>query len=238
MNVTGWDGARAIGGVTLTVEVPLIRAGSSWTNCSSPSGWYKVPVWAMAALGVIGAASFAVLAIAGSWAPGVAAFLAAACLGGIVFCTWWLNVRLICLGGDRSAVGAIYHLEPPSPTYDAFSLGAYDTDYSFNLLLWPFIPQDELPKTFVDDQWSASAFPQLVTDWPALFPGIAFPAVATQVPLIVAQQSMASRNLTFVGQDVEAPDEPSPQPATGSAQHFLLHCEIEGPGIYQFRILL
>jgi hypothetical protein len=210
----------------------------SWTNCSSPGGWYKVPVWAMVAIGIVGTASFVVLAVAGSWAPGVAAFLAAACLGGIAFCSWWLNVRLICLGGDRSAVGAIYHLEPPTPSLDAFAMGDYDTDFSFNLLLWPFIPQDELPKSFVDHPWSAAADAQLVTDWPTLFPSLAFPTVAAQVGLILPQQTMASLNLPFTGQNVEAADEPTPQPAAGSAQHFLLHCEIEGPGIYQFRILL
>jgi hypothetical protein len=213
----------------------------SYTNCSSPSGWYKAPAWAMALLGTVGLGALIAAGIAGAWAPGVAAFLATLCLAGITFCTWWLNVRLICLGGDRSAVGAIYHLEPPESSFDAFDVGKYDTDYSFNLLLWQFTPKQELPASFVSNQWSAGATGQLQTDWPTLpplVPAVPFATVASEIDLMVAQQSMASRHLTFVGQDVEAADEPSPQPPTGSGQHFLIHCEIEGPGIHDLRILL
>ncbi|MBV8841440.1 MAG: hypothetical protein JO078_06285 [Candidatus Eremiobacteraeota bacterium] len=214
----------------------------SYTNCSSPSGYYGIPAWALALIGGVGVAALIALAVAGSWAPGVAAFLATVCLAGITFCSWWLNVRLICLGGDRSAIGAIYHLEPPNPTLDPFAFGDYDTDYSFNLLLWPFTPKHELPNSFVSNQWSSSATPALITDWPTLpssiVPAIPFSEVESQVELILAQQSMASLGLGFTGQDVESGDEPAPQPAAGSSQHFLLHCEIEGPGMYDLRILL
>jgi hypothetical protein len=213
----------------------------SYTNCSSPSGWYKVPVWALALIGGVGLAALIAAAAGGAAVPGVAAFMATVCLAFITFCNWWLNVRLICLGGDRSAVGAIYHLEPPSPTWNAFALGSYDTDYSFNLLLWQFTPKHELPKSFVDHQWDAAAFAQLEADWPTLpplVPNVPFAAVQSEVERITAQQTMASRGLTFVGQDVESADEPSPQPAGGTAQHFLLHCEIEGPGMRDLRTLM
>jgi hypothetical protein len=213
----------------------------SWTNCSSPQGWYALPVAALALIGSLGIVGLVAAGLAGAWAPGVAAFLAMACLGGITFCTWWLNVRLICLGGDRSAIGAIYHLEPPSPSLDAFAFGDYDTDYSFNLLLWPFIPKDELPESFVSNQWSAGAAPQLVVDWPTLpplVPNVPYSQVQNLVPLILAQQSMASLHQTFTGQNVESADDPKPPVPKGSSQHFLLHCEIEGPGMYQLRILL
>jgi hypothetical protein len=213
----------------------------SYTQCSSPGGYYGVPYAALAAIGGTGVVALVAAAAGGALAPGVAAFLATVCLGFITFCNWWLNVRLICLGGDRSAIGAIYHLEPPSPTFDAFDLGHYDTDYSFNLLLWPFIPKDELPSSFVSNQWSAAATPKLIADWPTLpplVPSVPFSQVAGQVPLILAQQSMASLGLSFTGQDVEGGDEPSPQPAGGSGQHFLLHCEIEGPGMRDLRTLM
>jgi hypothetical protein len=205
----------------------------SYTNCSDPSDWYSIPIAGIAIVGGIGVAGFIALAAAGSWLPGVAVFLATACLGAILFCTWWLNIRLICLGGDRSAIGAIYYVDPPTPSLDAFAFGDYDTDYSFNLLLWPYIPQDELPATFISSEWSMAAASQLQTDWPTLFPGLSF----TQVPMIIPQQTMASLGLGFTGKDVESGDEPSPQPATGSSQHLLLHCEIEGPGMYDLRIL-
>ena len=213
----------------------------SYTNCSSPSGWYKVPAWAIALLASVGGLAFILAGIGGAWVTAVAALMASVCLAAITFCTWWLNVRLICLGGDHSAIGAIYHLEPPQPTWNAFDFGAYDTDYSFNLLLWPFVPQDELPDSFVSNQWAASAAGTLATDWPTLpplVPNVPWATVETQVDRILAQQSMASLGITFVGQQIEAADEPSPQPAGGSSQNFLLHCEIEGPGMRDFRTLL
>lgn len=195
----------------------------------------------MALIGGLGIGGLIAAAAAGAWAPGVAAFMALVCLAAITFCTWWLDIRLICLGGDRSAIGAIYNVEPPNPTWFAFNFPDYDTDYSFNLLMWPFIPQNELPQSFVSNQWSASAITQLIADWPTLpplVPNVPFSEVSTQVPLILAQQSMASRGLSFTGQDVESADEPNPQPSGGSGQHFLLHCEIEGLGMHDLRILL
>jgi hypothetical protein len=213
----------------------------SYTSCSGPSGWYKVPAWAIALLASVGGLAFILAGVGGAWIAGVAALMASVCLAAITFCTWWLNVRLICLGGDHSAIGAIYHLEPPQPTWNAFDFGAYDTDYSFNLLLWPFVPQDELPDSFVSNQWAASAAGTLATDWPTLpplVPNVPWATVETQVDRILAQQSMASLGITFVGQQIEAADEPSPQPAGGSSQNFLLHCEIEGPGMRDFRTLL
>ncbi len=213
----------------------------SWTQCSSPLDYYPLPTWAVALLPAGGLVALVAAALAGAWIPGVAALLATACLGGIVFCSWWLNVRLICLGGDHSAIGAIYHLEPPVASLDAFALGDYDTDYSFNLLLWPFVPADELPTSFVAEQWSASAESDLEAAWPTLaplVPAVPYATVQGQVERIIPQQTMSALNLTFVGQDVESGDEPSPQPGGGSSQHFLLHCEIEGPGIYDLRTLL
>ena len=46
----------------------------SYTQCSSPSGWYKVPAWAMALLGTVGLPGLFLAGLAGAWAPGVAAF--------------------------------------------------------------------------------------------------------------------------------------------------------------------
>jgi hypothetical protein len=213
----------------------------SYTQCSSPSGWYKVPAAWMAVVGGAGLAALIAAGIAGAWAPGVAALLAAACLSAILFCTWWLNIRLICLGGDRSAVGAIYHLEPPAPTLNPFAFGSYDTDYSFNLLLWQFVPKHALPATFVNNQWSAAAEGQLGTDWgtlPPLVPNVPFAGVQSEVERIIPQQTMASLGLSLVGQNIEDADQPNPALAGGTSQHFLLHCEIEGPGMRDLRTLL
>jgi hypothetical protein len=201
----------------------------SYTNCSSPGGYYGIPAGALALLGVIGSIGAILAAVAGAWVSGVDVFMAMACLAGITFCTWWLNIRLICLGGDRSAIGAIFHLERPGKSGAPFAFGDYDTDYSFNLLLWPFMPSDKLPDSFVAEQWSTSAEADLAAAWPTLT-GVApvpWATVQTQVEKIIPQQTMASLGLTFTGQS-----------ASGSDQNFLLHCEIEGRGMLDLRTLL
>jgi hypothetical protein len=53
--------------------------------------------------------------------------------GVIAFCEWWLYDRLICLGGDRAAIGMLVSIEPAT---GKSGLGAFDTDYSINLLLY------------------------------------------------------------------------------------------------------
>lgn len=57
----------------------------------------------------------------------------------IVYCRWWLYDRLICLGGDRCAVGLLVETHPPS---EKSGFDAFDTDYSIDLLLAPDTPQD------------------------------------------------------------------------------------------------
>jgi hypothetical protein len=215
----------------------------SWTNCCPPATYRGAP-WA----GVLTHAGvsllMAVLVGLVALSPAIAIGLAGLCIAGMEFCTWWLDVRLICLGGDRSAIGAIYHLEPPEPTDNPitalWNISDLDTDYSFNLLLWQFVPKHQFPASFVSNQWSAGAFPQLGADWPALpplVPAVPFPEVSPEVNLIVAQQSMASLGLGFAGENAE----PGPDQAIlpgGSNQHFLLHCEIEGPGMHDLLVLL
>ena len=51
--------------------------------------------------------------------------------GSCPFCEWWLYDRLICLGGDRSAIGMLVTIEPVT---GKSGLGEFDTDYSINLL--------------------------------------------------------------------------------------------------------
>lgn len=218
----------------------------SWTQCSLPANFRPAPyggVVAIAIMGVIMGGGWIALTLGASIAPGVALALAVLCIAGIMFCTWWLNVRLICLGGDRSAIGAIYHLEPPAPTdnpYTAFdNISDLDTDYSFNLLLYQFAPKHQLPSSFVSNQWSAGAFSQLGADWPSLpplVPAVPFAEVSDQVNQILPQQSMASLGLGFGGQGAESPD--NVVLPGGSNQHFLMHCEIEGPGMHDLLVLL
>src|ERR1700744_5890251 len=55
------------------------------------------------------------------------AALVASLLTIIAYCDWWLNKRLICLGGDRCAIGLLVSVEPPA---DKTGFDAIDTDFS------------------------------------------------------------------------------------------------------------
>src|SRR5215813_5135119 len=50
----------------------------------------------------------------------------------IAYCRWWLYDRLICLGGDKCAIGWVLTVEPPD---EKSGFDAIDTDYSINLVL-------------------------------------------------------------------------------------------------------
>lgn len=52
----------------------------------------------------------------------------------VLYCRWWLFDRLVCLGGDRCAVGLLVATHPPS---QKSGFDAFDTDYSVDLLLAP-----------------------------------------------------------------------------------------------------
>jgi hypothetical protein len=56
----------------------------------------------------------------------------------IAYCRWWLYDRLICLdgGADVCAAGWVLTVEPPE---EKSGLDAFDTDYSFNLVLPPHL---------------------------------------------------------------------------------------------------
>jgi hypothetical protein len=59
----------------------------------------------------------------------------------IGFCSWWLYDRLVCLCGERCAIGLAGVVEPPDAK-SGFEM--FDTDYSINLVLAPHQYQ-ELP---------------------------------------------------------------------------------------------
>lgn len=229
----------------------------SWTQCSTPVNfygslfaglygpWVQILAVLLPGVGVITGVVGVSLPLLGWWTipVGINALLAVLCAAAIVFCAWWLKVRLICLGRDRSVVGAIYHLEKPAPTDNPFNLEAAieraDTDFSFNLLMWQFAPQHQLPEKFVNHQWSPNALDDLESHWQDLgdlVPAVQFSLVGDEIGLIVPQQSMAGLGLGFGGQQAVCEDKTVL--SGGSTQHFLMHCEIEGPGMHDLYILM
>lgn len=235
----------------------------SYTNCTPPSGWTGPPINLAVGLGVFGviaggtlatilsASASGAAAIAGLVAVGASVFLAAACWAGIQYCDWWLNTRLICLGGDQSAVGVIYKpsIEPPKSSYSSpspFVLDDYDTDYSFNLLLWPFVPRDALPQEVVDTAKFGTTWGDAITQLESVWPpstvanhSYKWSDVSAQVNLVLPQAIMANLQLGFTGQytkGTSSDEPPSPQP--DPLEQFSLHSEIEGAGVRDLRTLL
>src|SRR5579863_6306310 len=144
----------------------------SYTNCSKASDWYKQPLLTAAAIAGLSALLGGGLVNIGAWGPGAALASAGFCIAGIYYCNWWLNIRLICLDGDRGAVGIMYAVDPwntawilPNPmTY----LNDFDTDWCFNLLIWPFSLTDQLPNSPAGSSSAATIFPYFTTpgqDW-------------------------------------------------------------------------
>ena len=193
----------------------------SWTNCcTNVNSWFSDNSvnWYTALIGVVGVlVGVGVGGVTAALIPGAATALAILCLAGVYYCNWWLNIRLICLGGDRSAIGAIFNIEPPTPSLDFLNLGDYDTDYSFNLLIYPALPLDMLPNWFVDNfspptsptPWQLSPITQLQAQWPTLFPFISW----DDANLILPQQgTMGSLGLGFTGQYASSPGSSSALP--------------------------
>ncbi|MFX0579000.1 hypothetical protein [Nocardia nepalensis] len=95
----------------------------------------------------------------GAVIPGVAVVALSAI---IAYCRWWLYDRLVCLGGDRCAVGWVSKVEPPSKKS---GLDMFDTDYSFNLVLYPH-PEGATQEDVQDDHQQGYLIKnQLGDDW-------------------------------------------------------------------------
>ncbi|MFZ2504573.1 MAG: hypothetical protein WAW88_18065 [Nocardioides sp.] len=110
-------------------------AFKQYTGCSTPSTWLSGAAYV--AIATAGLA--AVLALAGfaSGPCGLILLEVFAAASGAAFCDWWLNMRLVCLGGDESVVGMVVSVEPPS---EKDWPGSVDSDFSMNLLVYPTMP--------------------------------------------------------------------------------------------------
>ena len=107
-----------------------------YTSCCLPQQWRSLATYLVSATATLLAVAIVTIAVAG-WCAlfylGVAAAAEA-----VAACSWWLNIRLVCLGGDRSAAGMLVAIEPAVGKSGYFN--ELDTDYSINLLLYPNLP--------------------------------------------------------------------------------------------------
>jgi hypothetical protein len=104
-----------------------------YTQCEQASGHKSMNQYAQAFLYAGPFAGIGAL-IVGVVNPlcGIIVAEVTAALWGIAYCDWWLYHRLICLGGDKTAVGMVVSNEPPNKKT---GFDAVDTDFSSNLLL-------------------------------------------------------------------------------------------------------
>jgi hypothetical protein len=100
-----------------------------YTKCISPANHLGKNVAQVIIAAAV--AALAVLLAGAALVPGVAIVVLTAI---IAYCRWWLYDRLVCLDGERCAVGWVSKVEPPSKKS---GLDRFDTDYSFNLVLAP-----------------------------------------------------------------------------------------------------
>lgn len=116
-----------------------------YTRCTPAENWVGLPthLGVGAAFGIT--VALGVLLAGGAVVPaiGVAALMVV-----IAYCRWWLYGRLICLGGDKCAVGMVLNVEPPDKKS---GLDMFDTDYSFHLVLAPFRVGDDQSKVEQND---------------------------------------------------------------------------------------
>lgn len=114
-----------------------------YTQCVQPSSFQSSPIADAIAFGLFAALmeiSVYILATAGfGLIAGGIAFLLAIVTGLLVWVHWWLYGRLICLGGERCAIGMVVSVEPPQ---EKSGFERLDSDYSFNLLLPPHLIGD------------------------------------------------------------------------------------------------
>lgn len=105
-----------------------------FTQCTSPNNYIGKLAGQIIVAAAIGAIPLVLGLIFGALAlgPGILVAMMIPTMAVIAYCRWWLYDRLICLGGDVCAVGRLLGVEPPS---EKSGLDAFDTDYSFGLLL-------------------------------------------------------------------------------------------------------
>lgn len=127
-----------------------------YTHCRQPKDHLQLNQYVSAALqGALGAGIAMLLLVA---AGRIDCWPYAALVGAIFFllgyCYWWLDDRLLCLGGDRRAVGMLISYTRPEDkhffggSFPFIDPDAFDTDYSLNLL--PYDAAEGVQQTNVD----------------------------------------------------------------------------------------
>jgi hypothetical protein len=132
----------------------------------------------------------------------------------LAYCRWWLYDRLVCLGGDRCAVGLLVATHPPS---QKSGFDAFDTDYSIDLLLAPDFPRDcDIPVSETEPDQSNACLVQYLNGF--------------QADLIKRQ--LSGPKFKFRGEYSDAPFMLNPSAKPKLVKVPILHAEFEGGGVW------
>jgi hypothetical protein len=107
-----------------------------YTSCTPAARHGTMNQYVQATLQALLATGIGALLVAAAGMPWCLLLVAemGALLWVLAFCHWWLDGRLICLDGDRVAIGMLVSAEPPE---NKSGFDALDSDYCLNLLLPP-----------------------------------------------------------------------------------------------------
>jgi hypothetical protein len=107
-----------------------------FTRCIEPQKFRRRSIPGMVAMAAVFAAPFSAFAIVSGHPFCVAfALLMGFWMYWILYCENWLFERLICLGGDREAIGLAIHVAEPRGISLSLNTFDFDNDYSINILL-------------------------------------------------------------------------------------------------------
>jgi len=138
-----------------------------------------------------------------------------------------LDGKLVCLGGDRCAVGQIVGFEPPSDKNFPENI---DNDFSFNVLLYPDTLEDFRDQAFSDSYNHAKAGVQggLITEQPGM-PIPHDPADRTLSLRFTGSQRYQPYSVTIpIDQAYAIGGWNTTKPLTSAITVPVLHCECEG----------
>jgi hypothetical protein len=161
------------------------------------------------------------------WCVALAAELALIA-GGLGYCNWWLYDRLVCLPADVTAtsgpavdvctVGMFITNDTPETTIIPFAVGNLDTDWTMDLVLYGMEPSAPT-NVLIDEQLAIS---NLITKTNQSFnfdSKLSFDGLEASYTL---QGVYTDSNSSYAN-----PGTIIPNP--------VLHCEVEGAGVYEFK---
>jgi hypothetical protein len=194
-----------------------------YTQCTTASDYADMNQYVQAAIAALIAGGIAVAIVAASgptfWCYAIAVEIGLMA-GGLAYCDWWLNDRLICLPADVNAdsgpavdvcaVGMFVKQDQDDPSAWPYNLPDLDTDWTMDIVLYgtePGTPIDIL-------QGRTEAIKNL---------GLAF------------QNDGQGQTDSYILQGVYDGSSAAYQNGGATVTSPVLHCEVEGAGVHDYR---